>query len=162
MQRCVGSECARTTLCSAWRPSLCERSSSHGYARSNIQKLQFQHFLFLGHALNKIIKDIINRYQVLTGRQVQWVLIFPSYDCLQPLNRWSYHPGWDCHGLPIENKALLELKACSSFLLAMSRRINIRFRRTLFHCHPMSYAQQPRQRQSAKWRRSRNNSSSFA
>lgn len=48
--------------------------------------------LHMGHALNKIIKDIINRYQVLTGRQVH------------------YHPGWDCHGLPIENKALQELK----------------------------------------------------
>ncbi|KAG2137399.1 tRNA synthetases class I-domain-containing protein [Suillus bovinus] len=48
--------------------------------------------LHMGHALNKIIKDIINRYQVLTGHQVH------------------YHPGWDCHGLPIENKALQELK----------------------------------------------------
>ncbi|KAG1887595.1 tRNA synthetases class I-domain-containing protein [Suillus subluteus] len=48
--------------------------------------------LHIGHALNKIIKDIINRYQVLTGHQVR------------------YHPGWDCHGLPIENKALHELK----------------------------------------------------
>ncbi|KAG2367252.1 hypothetical protein BDR07DRAFT_1373056 [Suillus spraguei] len=34
-----------------------------------------------------------------------------------PLIRQSYHPGWDCHGLPIENKALQELKARSSFLL---------------------------------------------
>ncbi|KAG1738733.1 tRNA synthetases class I-domain-containing protein [Suillus lakei] len=58
--------------------------------------------LHMGHALNKIIKDIINRYQVLTGHQVH------------------YHPGWDCHGLPIENKALQELKARSSLLLAMS------------------------------------------
>ncbi|KAG1872417.1 tRNA synthetases class I-domain-containing protein [Suillus subalutaceus] len=48
--------------------------------------------LHIGHALNKIIKDIINRYQVLTGHRVR------------------YHPGWDCHGLPIENKALEELK----------------------------------------------------
>ncbi|KAG2125123.1 hypothetical protein DEU56DRAFT_825882, partial [Suillus clintonianus] len=50
--------------------------------------------LDIGHALNKIIKDIINRYQVLTGHRVR------------------YHPGWDCHGLPIENKALQELKFC--------------------------------------------------
>ncbi|KAG0707905.1 tRNA synthetases class I-domain-containing protein [Suillus ampliporus] len=48
--------------------------------------------LHMGHALNKIIKDIINRYHVLTGHRVH------------------YHPGWDCHGLPIENKALQELK----------------------------------------------------
>ncbi|KAI8343278.1 tRNA synthetases class I-domain-containing protein [Chlamydoabsidia padenii] len=45
-----------------------------------------------GHALNKILKDIINRYQVLQGRKV-----------------W-YRPGWDCHGLPIEMKALEELR----------------------------------------------------
>jgi isoleucyl-tRNA synthetase len=35
------------------------------------ENCNFNIFLFLGHALNKIIKDIINRYQVLTGRQVQ-------------------------------------------------------------------------------------------
>ncbi|KAG1900331.1 tRNA synthetases class I-domain-containing protein [Suillus fuscotomentosus] len=48
--------------------------------------------LHIGHALNKIMKDIINRYQVSTGHKIH------------------YHPGWDCHGLPIENKALQELK----------------------------------------------------
>ncbi|OAX32892.1 isoleucyl-tRNA synthetase [Rhizopogon vinicolor AM-OR11-026] len=48
--------------------------------------------LHMGHALNKVLKDIINRYHVLTGHRVR------------------YHPGWDCHGLPIENKALQELK----------------------------------------------------
>ncbi|KAI9306408.1 tRNA synthetases class I-domain-containing protein [Cunninghamella echinulata] len=45
-----------------------------------------------GHALNKILKDITNRYQLLKGRKV-----------------W-YRPGWDCHGLPIEIKVLEELK----------------------------------------------------
>ena len=44
----------------------------------------------MGHALNKILKDIINRYKLLTGYKV------------------SYIPGWDCHGLPIEMKALQE------------------------------------------------------
>ena len=24
----------------------------------------------------------------------------------------SYHPGWDCHGLPIENKVLKKLGVC--------------------------------------------------
>ncbi|RCK62213.1 Isoleucine--tRNA ligase, mitochondrial [Candida viswanathii] len=43
--------------------------------------------LHLGHALNKITKDIINRYQ----------LIFKD-------NLINYRPGWDCHGLPIEMK----------------------------------------------------------
>ncbi|KAG6887858.1 hypothetical protein C0992_010462 [Termitomyces sp. T32_za158] len=52
--------------------------------------------LHMGHALNKILKDIINRFHVLTGRKV------------------NYIPGWDCHGLPIENKALQELGQDSS------------------------------------------------
>ena len=44
--------------------------------------------LHIGHALNKILKDIICRYNVSEGTRVNWV------------------PGWDCHGLPIELKAL--------------------------------------------------------
>ena len=43
--------------------------------------------LHLGHALNKITKDIINRFE----------LVF--HDRLI-----KYSPGWDCHGLPIEMK----------------------------------------------------------
>jgi isoleucyl-tRNA synthetase len=42
--------------------------------------------LHIGHALNKILKDIINRSRQMTG-----------YDA-------PYVPGWDCHGLPIEWK----------------------------------------------------------
>ncbi|EEY52918.1 isoleucyl-tRNA synthetase, putative, partial [Phytophthora infestans T30-4] len=48
--------------------------------------------LHMGHFLNKTLKDIINRYQLLRGRRVQYV------------------PGWDCHGLPIEHKALTMLQ----------------------------------------------------
>lgn len=48
--------------------------------------------LHIGHALNKILKDIINRYQLLQGRKVRYV------------------PGWDCHGLPIELKVLQAMK----------------------------------------------------
>ncbi|XP_063388023.1 isoleucine--tRNA ligase, mitochondrial [Cydia fagiglandana] len=44
--------------------------------------------LHMGHAVNKIIKDINNRHHILLG------------------NRVHYVPGWDCHGLPIELKAL--------------------------------------------------------
>ncbi|XP_038048865.1 isoleucine--tRNA ligase, mitochondrial-like [Patiria miniata] len=44
----------------------------------------------IGHALNKILKDVINRYKLLRGYRVH------------------YKPGWDCHGLPIELKALSE------------------------------------------------------
>ncbi|GBE93900.1 isoleucine--tRNA ligase [Nostoc cycadae] len=49
--------------------------------------------LHIGHALNKILKDIINRYHLLQGRKVRYV------------------PGWDCHGLPIELKVLQNLKS---------------------------------------------------
>jgi len=49
--------------------------------------------LHCGHALNKILKDFINRKQVLNGKQVHYV------------------PGWDCHGLPIELKVLQAMKS---------------------------------------------------
>ncbi|XP_077341913.1 isoleucine--tRNA ligase, mitochondrial [Lithobates pipiens] len=45
----------------------------------------------VGHALNKILKDITNRFHMMRGYKV------------------SYVPGWDCHGLPIELKALADL-----------------------------------------------------
>ena len=44
--------------------------------------------LHIGHAVNKVLKDIVCRFQVSQGRRVHYV------------------PGWDCHGLPIEMKAL--------------------------------------------------------
>lgn len=49
--------------------------------------------LHVGHALNKVLKDMIVRSELQQGKQVRFV------------------PGWDCHGLPIEHKALLELRA---------------------------------------------------
>lgn len=48
--------------------------------------------LHIGHAMNKILKDFINKYQMLKGRKVRYV------------------PGWDCHGLPIELKVLQSMK----------------------------------------------------
>ena len=42
--------------------------------------------IHLGHAMNKISKDIINRYRSMQGYQTPYV------------------PGWDCHGQPIEHK----------------------------------------------------------
>ncbi len=48
--------------------------------------------LHMGHALNKTLKDIINRYQLLKGRKVRYV------------------PGWDCHGLPIELKVIQDMQ----------------------------------------------------
>ncbi len=49
--------------------------------------------LHMGHALNKVLKDIINKYKTLKGFRVHYV------------------PGWDCHGLPIELKVLQNLKS---------------------------------------------------
>ncbi len=54
------------------------------YANGNIH---------LGHALNKILKDIIVKSKFMSGF------------------RSDYVPGWDCHGLPIEHQAEKELKA---------------------------------------------------
>jgi len=42
--------------------------------------------LHIGHAVNKILKDVINRSQQMLGKNAHYV------------------PGWDCHGLPIEWK----------------------------------------------------------
>jgi isoleucyl-tRNA synthetase len=42
----------------------------------------------LGHAVNKILKDFLVRFKILQGRRVEFT------------------PGWDCHGLPIEVKAM--------------------------------------------------------
>ena len=49
--------------------------------------------LHIGHALNKILKDFVNRYEALDGKRVRYV------------------PGWDCHGLPIELKVLQSVDA---------------------------------------------------
>ncbi|MGV3755207.1 MAG: isoleucine--tRNA ligase, partial [Verrucomicrobiota bacterium] len=46
----------------------------------------------IGTALNKILKDIIIKYQTLRGNDAPYV------------------PGWDCHGLPIEAKVSQELR----------------------------------------------------
>ena len=44
----------------------------------------------MGHVLNRVLKDVINRYKLMRGYKL------------------AFRPGWDCHGLPIE------LKACRS------------------------------------------------
>ncbi len=47
--------------------------------------------LHMGHALNKVLKDIINKFHIMLGYKVRFI------------------PGWDCHGLPIELKVLQTL-----------------------------------------------------
>lgn len=42
--------------------------------------------IHIGHALNKILKDIVVKYNYFQGKSVRFT------------------PGWDCHGLPIEQK----------------------------------------------------------
>src|ERR1700687_2316650 len=54
------------------------------YANGNIH---------IGHALNKILKDLVTRSQQMLG-----------YDS-------NYVPGWDCHGLPMEWKIEEEYRA---------------------------------------------------
>jgi isoleucyl-tRNA synthetase len=49
--------------------------------------------LHIGHALNKILKDVINRAAQMAGFDADYV------------------PGWDCHGLPIEWKVEEEYRA---------------------------------------------------
>ena len=54
--------------------------------------------IHIGHALNKILKDIIVKSRTMEGMQAPYV------------------PGWDCHGLPIEHQVTKQLgekkKAC--------------------------------------------------
>ncbi|HSH09847.1 MAG TPA: isoleucine--tRNA ligase, partial [Oceanipulchritudo sp.] len=52
------------------------------YANGNIH---------MGHALNKILKDIVVRYKSMRGFRAPYV------------------PGWDCHGLPIEQQILKQI-----------------------------------------------------
>jgi isoleucyl-tRNA synthetase len=49
--------------------------------------------LHIGHALNKILKDVITRSQQMMGKDPNYV------------------PGWDCHGLPIEWKVEEDYRA---------------------------------------------------
>ena len=52
------------------------------YANGNIH---------IGHALNKILKDIIIKFKTMNGKNAPYV------------------PGWDCHGLPVEHQLFKEL-----------------------------------------------------
>ncbi|OIO37361.1 MAG: isoleucine--tRNA ligase, partial [Candidatus Omnitrophica bacterium CG1_02_49_10] len=52
------------------------------YANGNIH---------IGHALNKILKDIVVKFQTMQGRHAPYI------------------PGWDCHGLPVEHQLFKEL-----------------------------------------------------
>ncbi|MGL4951814.1 MAG: isoleucine--tRNA ligase, partial [Mycoplasma sp.] len=65
------------------------------YANGNIH---------VGHALNKILKDIIVRYKSMSGFNTVFI------------------PGWDTHGLPIENAISKKDKNFESIVSASSKR----------------------------------------
>ena len=49
-------------------------------------------YIHIGHALNKILKDIIIKFKTLSGFDTPFIV------------------GWDCHGLPVEHQLFKELK----------------------------------------------------
>ena len=60
--------------------------------------------IHIGHALNKILKDIIVKSKTMAGFHAPYV------------------PGWDCHGLPIEHQVLKDLGEKKHALDAMAIR----------------------------------------
>jgi isoleucyl-tRNA synthetase len=62
--------------------------------------------IHIGHALNKILKDVIVRYRTMRGDDAPYI------------------PGWDCHGLPIEHQVLKDLgpKKAGMSVLEIRRR----------------------------------------
>jgi len=58
----------------------------------------------IGTALNKTLKDIVGRYKTMRGY------------------RTPYVPGWDCHGLPIEQKVTREIQAAGEDVSTAERR----------------------------------------
>ena len=47
--------------------------------------------IHMGHCLNKVLKDIIIKFNSIQGKSIRYV------------------PGWDCHGLPIEHQVTKNL-----------------------------------------------------
>ena len=79
--------------------------------------------IHMGHALNKVIKDIIVRFKSMTGYHAPYV------------------PGWDTHGLPIET-ALTKNKKVDRKKMSVSE-----FRK---RCEEYAYVQIDRQREQFK------------
>ncbi|MBT8135975.1 MAG: isoleucine--tRNA ligase [Gammaproteobacteria bacterium] len=77
--------------------------------------------IHMGHAVNKVLKDIIVKFHTLDGRDAPYV------------------PGWDCHGLPIEHQVerkhgrfddMLELRqACREYAMKQVEQQRRDFRR---------------------------------
>ncbi len=60
--------------------------------------------IHIGHALNKILKDIVIKYKNLKGFKAPFI------------------PSWDCHGLPIELKTLKKIPTSKPYPTAKSLR----------------------------------------
>ena len=71
--------------------------------------------IHIGHALNKILKDIIVKSKTMAGFHAPYV------------------PGWDCHGLPIEHQVLKDLGDKKHQLDAMAIRTLCRQYAEKFH-----------------------------
>ena len=59
--------------------------------------------IHIGHALNKTLKDIILKYNYFQGKSVRMI------------------PGWDCHGLPIEQKVEDKMGRAKKETLSVSK-----------------------------------------
>lgn len=84
----------------AREPELLEACTSHLYEKQDKDAPTFvlhdgppyaNGAVHLGHAMNKVLKDMVNRVNLGQGKRVHYI------------------PGWDCHGLPIELKAVENL-----------------------------------------------------
>ena len=64
--------------------------------------------IHIGHALNKILKDLIVRYRTMQGDDAPYV------------------PGWDCHGMPIEHQLFKELGRTKSDIPQVEFRLKAR------------------------------------
>ncbi len=78
------------TLLEFWKenniyPKMLEKDRAKSYILHDGPPYANGH-LHLGHALNKILKDMIIKYKAMNGFYAPFV------------------PGWDCHGLPIEHQ----------------------------------------------------------
>ena len=61
--------------------------------------------IHMGHALNKILKDIIVKFRNISGERSEYV------------------PGWDCHGLPIEHQVDKNLGEEKDTILKEEKRV---------------------------------------
>ncbi|OGW91829.1 MAG: isoleucine--tRNA ligase [Omnitrophica bacterium RIFCSPHIGHO2_02_FULL_63_14] len=76
--------------------------------------------IHMGHALNKILKDIVVKYKTMRG-----------FDA-------PYRPGWDCHGLPVEHQLFQSLKIAKHEIAAPA------FRKKA-HAYAMQFVEKQRE-----------------